>query len=107
VRHAWSIGAIVTASALLSGCATLPTPPHEDALASVTRGCLAMSKQFTDAWGCIQSRDALDDTGVEDPRRKQFMKLGDGLASQVGVHKLRSDEAKKRLMAGLLAQEGT
>ena len=106
MRNAWSIGAIVTASALLSGCATLPTP-HEDALASVMRGCLAMSKQFIDAWGCIQSRDALDDTGVEDPRRKQFMKLGDGLASQVGVHKLRSDEAKKRLIAGLLAQAGT
>ncbi len=98
---------IVTASALLSGCATLPTPPHDDALARVTQDCLEKNKQFIDAWGCVQSRDVLEEAGGSDARRNQFLKLGDDLASKVVARKLSSADAKKRLTAGLPAEPGT
>jgi hypothetical protein len=106
MRHARVAATVVTASALLSGCATLP-PPHEDALARVTRDCLEQNEQFIDAWGCIQSHDALEEAGRDGSRRNQFLKLGDDLASRVVTKKLSSADAKKRLAAGLPAEAAT
>jgi len=106
MRSARVAATMVTAIAFLSSCATLPPPPHEDALASVTRGCLEKNKRFIDAWGCIQSRDALEEAGGDGSRRNQFLKLGDDLASKVVAKELSNAEAKKRLTAGLPAEAG-
>ena len=96
---------LVAAGSILSGCATLQEAPHEDVLATVTRACLAQNKQFTDAWGCVQSKDLLDQTGPDPDRRKRFMKIGDDLASQAAAKKLTSAEAKRRLEVALSAGE--
>ena len=92
---------LATAGAVLSGCATFQDPPREDVLADVTRACLAGNKQFIDAWGCVQSKDLLDQTGPDPERRKRFMRVGDDLASQAAAKKLSSAEAKRRLEAAL------
>ena len=85
----------------LTGCAAVQDAPLDDALATTARTCLAQNKQFIDVWGCVQSRDLLVQAGTDTPRRKQFMKLGDDLASEVEAHELSSDTAKQRLLGGL------
>lgn len=99
-----TIGRLVIAACAcaLSGCTMLQHEPPPDALAIATRACLAQNKQFVDVWGCVQSKDLLDQIGTDAPRRKQFMKLGDDLASQVAAKKLSNAAATKRLEAGLL-----
>ena len=94
----------VAAVLFLAGCAAVQDTPLDDALAKTARTCLAQNKQFIDVWGCVQSRDLLVQAGTDSPRRKEFMKLGDDLASEVEAHELSSDAAKRRLMDGLSAE---
>lgn len=84
----------------LAGCAELMPATH-DALADATRACVAQNKQFVDAWGCVQSRDALGQFDEAGDRRKILLRLGDDLASQVSAKTLTSAEAKKRLVSDL------
>lgn len=85
----------------LSGCAALQHEAAPDALAIATRTCLAQNKQFIDAWGCIQYKDLQDQIATDPQRRKQFIKLGDDLASRVAAKKLSDAAAVKRLESGL------
>lgn len=94
--------AFLTLSAgVLSGCAALQQDAPPDPLAIAVRSCLAGTKQFVDAWGCVQSKDLDDQLGADPARRKQVMKLGDDLAAQVSAKKLGNAAAVKRLGDGL------
>ncbi len=94
--------AILTLSAgVLSGCAALQQDAPPDPLAVAVRSCLAGTKQFVDAWGCVQGKDIDDQLGSDPARRNQIMKLGDDLAAQVSAKKLSNAAAVKRLGDGL------
>ncbi len=94
--------AILTLSAgVLSACAALQHDAPPDPLAVAVRSCLAGTKQFVDAWGCVQGKDLDDQLGSDPARRKQIMRLGDDLAAQVSAKKLSNAAAAKRLGDGL------
>ena len=89
---------------VLSGCAAFQQEAPPDPLAIAVRSCLAGTKQFVDAWGCVQGKDLDDQLGSDPARRKQIMKLGDDLAAQVSAKKLSNAAAVKRLGDGLATE---
>ena len=101
MRIASRIASLALSAGILSGCTIVQHDAPPDALAIATRACLAQNKQFVDAWGCVQNKDLLDQIDADPQRRKQFMKLGDDLASQVAAKKLSNAAAVQRLEAGL------
>ncbi len=88
---------------VLSGCAALQQEAPPDPLAVAVRACLAQTRPFVDAWGCVQNKDLLDQIGADGERRRRVLKLGDDLAAQVAAKTLSSAAAVKRLDAGLVA----